>query len=87
MPQKPTQWPCLRNPSSDMPQKPINWQWHFPQNLICEHVLETHPVAMPLKLTQWPCYASEIHSVTMPQNPSSGHASEIQPVTMPQKSI
>ena len=48
MPQKPIQQPCLINPFID---PPIQWQWHFLRNPICGHVLGTHPVAMPLKLT------------------------------------
>ena len=98
MPQKPTQWPCLRNTSSSeihlvaMLQKSNQWpclrnplSGHASETLrnpINGHASETHPVAMPQKLIHWPTNSV---AVAFPQKPNLWPCFETHPLAMPLK--
>ena len=98
MPQKPTQWPCLRNTSSSeihlvaMLQKSNQWpclrnplSGHASETLrnpINGHASETHPVAMPQKLIHWPTHSV---AVAFPQKPNLWPCFETHPLAMPLK--
>ena len=66
MPQKPTEWPCLRNSSSGHASEiqPVAiqklTQWPCLRNPPSGHASETHPAAMPLKTIQWSIQQSNI---------------------------